>query len=147
MAYANTNNAASATGHGSVLTSFVNADGSAVKSILTVPAGKTYKITGIAAINTDTDTAYDFAFKQNDGTSDFQINKVQIPANSGNTNAITPKDILRGSQFLGLTQDDIAGNKYMILPAGHVLKANCTSTIDTGSGETVIIKVDYAIYE
>lgn len=148
MAYANTNNPASATGHGSQFTEFLNADATAYKTILTAPAaGKSFKVTGIAAVNLDTASAYDMQFGQNDGSSDFQLTKVAVPANSGNTNAINPKDVLRGAQFGSLVQVDAAGNSYIVVPAGHSLKAKATSAIATGAGEAVQIKVDYAIYE
>jgi len=81
---------------------------------------------------TSTDTAdEDVILYVNDGTTDFQIGRIKVPLNSGNTNAVPTLDLMRHSQ-LPFFESDNAGNRVLKLKASHILKVAAAAAITSG---------------
>lgn len=74
-----------------------------------------------------------------DGTSDYQMGLITIPANAGNTNAIPSVDLFTNSEFRGLfthAMADEMGEYYFNLPKGWSIKFTYTNTLTTNTALT-----------
>ena len=85
------------------------------------------KVESITVASTDT-TTRDLQFWMTISAVDYLLATVNIPVNSGNTNAIPAVDILRSAQWPGLSYDAM-GNKILYVANGAVLKVACTTTV------------------
>lgn len=92
------------------------------------------RITYINVHSTDTSNR-DIVVYHTIGGTDYPITTIQIPLNSGNTNAIPAVNLLRSSQWLNLPTD-ACGNPYMDLAAGTALKVASTATITAAKAIT-----------
>lgn len=87
------------------------------------------RLYGISATSTDT-VARDMTLWFGTATQSFQIAKIAIPVNAGNTNLIAQVDILGDSKFAATFQKqaDANGKPYFNLPAGQTLIAGTPQT-------------------
>jgi hypothetical protein len=112
-----------------------NADGTTAKTIYTASANGAL-ISAITVASTD-GTARDLKFYVNNGTTDILLCTVQIPANSGNTNALPPVDVLRSTMCPGLAFD-ANGNRVIFLEAGDILKAAAGASVTAGQTINIV---------
>jgi hypothetical protein len=99
------------------------------KDILGGTASYDRRLYGISATSTDT-VARDMTLWFGTSTQYFQIARIAIPVNAGNTNAIGQVDILGDSKFAGTFQKqaDANGKPYFNLPAGYTIVAGTPQT-------------------
>jgi hypothetical protein len=83
----------------------------------------------LSCISTDT-AARDLAFYFTVSSVDYLLATLNVPINSGNTNAIYPVDIFTHPAFSWLPID-ANGNRYMYIASGVVLKVKSTTTVTT----------------
>lgn len=102
------------------------ADTTTLKTLYTAGANGS-KIEHISITSTDTANK-DLQFYITSGGVDYLIATLQIPANSGNTNAIVPVDALTSTMFT-FTSTDNNGNRYIYLASGSVLKVKATASV------------------
>lgn len=84
-------------------------------------------VKGLEAISDDT-SARVLNLYINNTVSDFLIGSVNIPASSGTNGTTAAVDLLSGILFPGLPYD-AQGKRILSLPADHVLKVSCTTTL------------------
>lgn len=113
---------------------FVNADGTNVKTCYTAGADDSV-IKAIIVTSTDSQ-ARDIQFHISDGTTNFQLRRVSIPANAGNSTSVAPVDCLSG--FIGLPLDE-HGNRVLRLRRNFQLRANITATVTASTEIDVIV--------
>lgn len=77
----------------------------------------------------------------NDGTADFTIGAVSIPASSGTSGAIACVDLLNGTIFPGLPYDQ-NGKRILPLQAGYVLKVAAQATLTAAKAIHVVAVVE-----
>lgn len=97
------------------------------KKTLCTGATNGTRIDAINVASTDTSNR-DLQFWLNNGSVDLLLCTVQAPLNAGNTNAVPSVDVLRSSQFPGLSYD-ANGNRILYVANGNVLKVACTGTV------------------
>jgi hypothetical protein len=89
-----------------------------------------------AIIVTSTDSvAKDIQFHLSDGTTNFQLRRLTIPALSGNSSA-APVDVL--STFIGMPFDE-HGNRVIRLRRGFQIRANMLAAVTASTEVDVII--------
>jgi hypothetical protein len=115
--------------------SFANADGTTIKAILTAGSNGT-KITAVTISSTD-GTARDMKFYAHDGSTNHLLCTVQVPANSGNTNALAPVDLFRATMCPGLSFDS-NGNREMFIKSGWSLRAGAGTAVTAAAAIAVI---------
>ncbi len=103
-----------------------NADASNSKTIATAGANGS-KIETLVVASSDT-SARDISFFITISSTNYLLGTVNIPANSGNTNALPSVDILRNPQVPGLAYD-ANGNKYLYLKNGATLTCTALTTV------------------
>lgn len=113
---------------------FANADGTNVKTIFTAGADDSV-VKAIIVTSTDS-VARDIQFYLSDGTTNFQLRRVSIPANAGNSTSVAPVDCLSG--FTGLPLDE-HGNRVLRLRRNFQLRANMVAAATSGSEVDVIV--------
>jgi hypothetical protein len=113
---------------------FANADGTNIKTCYTAGADDS-NIKAIIVTSTDT-APEDIQFYLSDGTSNFVLRRVTIPANSGNSTSVLPVDVL--SSIPGLPFD-AQGNRILQLRRGFQLRANLVSAATSGTQINVIV--------
>jgi hypothetical protein len=118
---------------------FANSDGTNVKTCYTAGTDDS-NIKAIIVTSTDT-SSKDIQFYLSDGTSNFILRRVTIPASSGNSTSALPVDCLSGIPGLPF---DAQGNRILQLRRGFQLRANLVSAASTGTQINVIaIGEDY----
>jgi hypothetical protein len=70
------------------------------------------------SVFTDDTANKDLLLYFHDGTNSRQIATVQVPANSGNTNAIAAVNLMTSTYMAAHVQTDAAGNTFINLPPG-----------------------------
>ncbi len=119
------------------------ADTTTLKTLITAGSNGS-RIDSIMASNTATASASDLQFVITSGGVDYIIDTVQIPVNSGFTNAVVAVNILNHSTKFLWTTYDANGNRYMTLASGAVLKVKVLTTIATGKELSVFAQgADY----
>ena len=113
---------------------FANSDGTTAKAVATAGADDSV-IKSIALTNTDTSNAYAAQLIVNNGTSDFVIDTVNVPAGSGTDGTHAATDGLANSLF----PLDTAGKKVFPLHASYTLKCKMVSAV--ASGKFVVVSV------
>jgi hypothetical protein len=78
----------------------------------------------------------------NDGTTDFLIGSVNVPASSGNNGTAATIDLLGGTLMPSLPYD-ANGKRVLPLPAGYILKVNSTSNVALGAVTVVCMAENY----
>jgi hypothetical protein len=102
------------------------ADTSNLKTLFTAGAEDSV-VKAIQVTNTDT-AARVVGLYVNNGSADFLIGHVNIPANSGVNGTAAAVDLLGGTLMPALPYD-ANGKRVLPLPAGYVLKVNTTTTV------------------
>jgi len=104
----------------------VNADGQANKTVLSA-GGSGSKAVSLYAHSTDT-SARDVQVAFTRSSVTFPICVVSVPANSGNTSALPPVDLLSmiPASALALDQD---GQRYMLMESGDALVVSALTTV------------------
>ena len=113
---------------------FVNGDGTTVKTCYTAGADDSV-IKTIIVTSTDT-AARDIQFHISDGTTNFQLRRVNIPASAGNSTSVAPVDCLSG--FTGLPLDE-HGNRVLRLRRNFQLRANMVAAVTAATEIDVIV--------
>jgi hypothetical protein len=101
------------------------ADTTVLKTVTTLTTFT--RITQIIVTSTDS-SARDLQLVATIGGTDYILNTISIPANSGNTNSVQAVMLLRSAQWNELN-NDIANNKVLELPSGTVIKVKVGTTI------------------
>lgn len=96
------------------------------------------RIYGISATSTDT-AIKELTVWLSGPTTDYQIARIGIPINAGNTNLIAQVDIFGDSKLAATFQKqaDANGKPYFNLPAGHTILVNLTVATTAGKVITV----------
>jgi len=86
------------------------------------------RIYGISATSTDT-AAKELTLWLSGPMADYQVARIAVPINAGNTNLIAQVDIFGDSKFAATFQKqaDANGKPYFNLPAGYTILANLTA--------------------
>lgn len=113
---------------------FNNADGTTVKTCYTAGVDDSV-IKAIIVSSTDT-VARDIQFHISDGTTNFQLRRVNIPASAGNSTSVAPVDCLSG--FVGLPLDE-HGNRVLRLRRNFQLRANMVVAVTASTDIDVIV--------
>jgi hypothetical protein len=113
---------------------FTNADGTSVKTCYT--AGSDDSIIKAIIVTSTDSSARDIQFYLSDGTTNFQLRRLVIPANAGNSASIAPVDVL--SNLVGVPFDE-HGNRVLRLRRNFQLRANLVSSATSGTEIDIII--------
>jgi hypothetical protein len=105
---------------------FASGDTTSKKSIQTGGTNGT-RIDSIMCSTNDT-AAVNLAFYINDGSTDFYIGNVNLPAGSGYTTVARVDAMATLSPTLG----------YLVLPSSYILKANCVATMTAAKTTDVL---------
>lgn len=73
----------------------------------------------------------------NDGSTDFLIGAVNIPANTGNNGTAATVDLLGGTLMPSLPYD-ANGKRILPLPGGYILKVNSQATVTSAREITFV---------
>lgn len=117
--------------------SIATADASNMKTIYT-GAGNDAVVKAVTVCSTDT-SARTLLFYVNDGTSDFILGGLSIPAGSGTNGGQPNVDIL--SVIQGLANDSY-GKKILLLNSGSVLKVRSTTTVTAGTQIDILCQIE-----
>lgn len=113
---------------------FLPADTTTTKDIFTAASGTAptggSQISCLMATSTDT-AAKDITLYTYDGSTARILATISIPANSGNTNALPPINLLTHSMLVNVLPRDSNGNPILILEQGFKLQGAMGSTITT----------------
>lgn len=113
---------------------FANADGTNSKICFTAGADDSI-IKAIIITSTD-GNARDIQLQISNGTNNFQLRRLTIPANAGTNTSVSPVDAL--SVMVGLPFDE-HGNRVLRLRRGFQLKANLLAATSAGAEINVIV--------
>jgi hypothetical protein len=113
---------------------FQSADGTTVKTCYTAGADDSI-VKAIIVTSTDS-AARDIQFQLSDGTTNFQLRRIAVPASSGNSTTVGPVDAL--STFMGLPFDEY-GNRVLRLRRGFQIRANMVTAVTANTTIAVII--------
>lgn len=120
---------------------FLPADTTSTKDIFTAPTGTAptggSQISALIATSTDT-AAKDITLYTYDGSTTRILATITIPANSGNTNAIPPLNLLTHSMLVNVLPRDSNGNTILILEQGFKLQGSMGSSINTGKVVNIV---------
>jgi|688.fasta_scaffold298863_3 hypothetical protein len=113
---------------------FTDADGTNVKTCFT--AGADDSIIKAIIITSTNGAACDIQLHISNGTTNFQLRRLTIPANAGTNSSVSPVDALSG--MVGLPFDE-HGNRVLRLRRGFQLKANLLAATSAGTEINVIV--------
>lgn len=117
------------------VTQIQNADGQTIKTLVT-GATNGSKVESISVSSTDTSNR-DIAVYLTISSVNYLLCTVNIPLNSGNTNAVVSVDLLRNAQWPGLAYDS-NGNKYIYVANGATLGVSALTTVTTAKAIQVV---------
>lgn len=121
------------------VTQFTAADTTATKDILPVNAITDRRIYGIT-VYTDESVARDLFLYISDGTTTWRLTTVNIPINSGNTNAIVPVDVFASTQTSPFIKNrDASGAPYLHIPATWSVRASIGVTMTAAKTANIVI--------
>lgn len=121
------------------VTQFTPADTTTTKDILPVNATKDRRVYGIT-VYTDESAAKDLYLYISDGTTTWRLSTVNIPINSGNTNAIVPVDIFSSTQVSPFVKNrDASGAPYLHIPATWSVRASYGTTMTAAKTANIVI--------
>lgn len=98
------------------------------------------RIYGINVTNTTSVNHLQCTLSLSDGTTNYQMGKIDLPANAGNSISISPLDVYTNALFKGLltySMSDNMGVFYFNIPKGWHLKFTYTNTISAGQAITI----------
>lgn len=122
------------------VTQFTSADTTTTKDILSATASVDRRIYGIT-VYTDETVARDLFLYISDGTTTWRLTTINLPINSGNTNAIVPVDVFASTQTTPFIKNrDASGAPYLHLPKTWSLRASYGASMSaTRVGNIVIV--------
>jgi len=103
------------------------ADTTTLKTLVT-PSANGSKVDNILVNSTDTANK-DLVLVITKSGVDYPLATIQIPLNTGNTNAVSAINLLNHSMLGPYLSVDLNGNKYLYLESGSVLKAKVTASV------------------
>lgn len=115
----------------------VPADTTTLKTVYTADADGSL-ITSILVSSTDTANR-DLALYVTISSVDYLIGTLQIPLNSGNTNAVPLVSVFSSSQFANMIKD-VNGNSCLYLGSGSVLKAKVLTTVTSAKEICILVQ-------
>ena len=104
------------------------------------------RIYGINVTNTSAVNHLSCTLWLSDGVTNYQIGKITVNANTGNSISISPVDLFTNSSFRGLLTYSMADNVgvwYFNLPKNWQLKFTYTNTLSTGNEMSFITFGEY----
>lgn len=113
---------------------FQNVDGTNIKTCYT--AGIDDSVVKAIIVTSTDSVARDIQFHLSDGTTNFQLRRVAVPALAGNSTTVGPVDAL--STFMGLPFDEY-GNRVIRLRRGFQIRANIVTAVTANTDIDVII--------
>jgi hypothetical protein len=108
-------------------------------TIITATSSYDRRIYGISIANTSAVNHLTCTLWLSDGTTNYQMGKLDVPANSGNSSTISAVDLFTKSVFSGLLTNSMADNMgvwYFNLPKTWSMKFTYTNTLSTGNEMT-----------
>lgn len=121
------------------VTQFTPADTTVTKDILPANASQVRRVYGIT-VYTDESVAKDLYLYISDGTTTWRLSTVNIPINSGNTNAIVPVDIFASTQITPFIKNrDASGAPYLHIPATWSIRASYGATMTAAKTANIVI--------
>lgn len=120
------------------VTQFTIGDGTIANTILAADAVNDRRVYGISVFTDD--IAKDVVITLSNATNSYKLTTVSIPANSGNTNAIVPVDILTHTQMSPFVkQRDASGAPYLNIPKTWFLRLNYVAAMTTAKVANVVV--------
>lgn len=121
-------------------TAFPAASSTSEIDLLPVDASYDRRVDCITIATDDTAVAL-FNLYITDGTNDYQVTNIPTAITAGTTalGATPPTNILGHANMAGLVQSDSAGNKFLIIPRGCVLRGKFNAALT--SGKTAWVQV------
>ena len=116
---------------------FVNADGTTAKTLLTAGANGTW-VSGLAGTTNDT-SANNVAISLNDGSTSYLVGTVRLATLSGTDGAANAISLLNTTALPWLKLDP-AGNPGLFLKAGWTLKVNPLVAVTAAKTLTLLAK-------
>jgi len=107
-------------------TDFDNADGTALKTILTAGSGGS-RVESMSIV-TDEAGANDVMLYVHDGSLDHPVGHIDVPALSGTDGTVNAVSGLNSTNLSWLLID-AGGNRFINIPSGHSLKAGMRVTV------------------
>lgn len=104
-----------------------NSDASNLKTIVT-PGTNGSKVENLLVTSTDS-SARDLQLIVTKGGVDYILGTISVPANTGNTNGVTPINFFAHANMLNYLNVDNNGNRFLFLENGSVLKAKTLTTV------------------
>jgi len=121
------------------VTQFTAADTTTTKDILPANATVDRRIYGIT-VYTDESAAKDLYLYISDGTTTWRLTTLNIPINSGNTNAIVPVDAFASTQTSPFIKNrDASGAPYLHIPATWSIRASYGATMTAAKTANIVI--------
>ena len=114
-----------------------NADASTVKTIYT-GAGNDAVVKGLTVCSSDS-SARILQFYFNDGTADFFLGAVSIPAGSGTNGTASNVDILGALSGLA---NDAYGKRILLMNSGSILKVKSTTTVTSSTQIDILAQIE-----
>jgi hypothetical protein len=113
---------------------FTNSDGTTAKVVATAGADDSV-VKAIAITNSDASNAYQITLIVNNGTSDFVVDTINVPAGSGTDGTHAAVDGLANALF----PLDSNGKKVLPIQSGFTIKGKMVGAV--GSGKFIVISV------
>ena len=121
------------------VTQFTAADTTTTKDILPANSTTDRRIYGIT-VYTDETAAKDLYLYISDGTTTWRLTTVNIPINSGNTNAVVPVDIFASTQTSPFIKNrDASGAPYLHIPATWSVRASYGAAMTAAKVANIVI--------
>jgi hypothetical protein len=121
-------------GYNRASATLVAADGTTIKDLITAEADDS-RVIAIAITSSD-GTARDILLYINDGTNNFLVGHIDVPANSGFDGTVHSVNGLNPTN-LGWLPTDNAGNRYLPLKAGEKFRIAAKSAVSASQTVTV----------
>ena len=107
------------------LTDFTSGNGTGVLTIVSSDTTPT-RLDSLTIMNTDPSNAKTIQIRFYNGSTTTHACFIDIPANTGMTNALPQINVLSHANFAPFVQTDAAGNKFLDIPAGWSITAMIT---------------------
>jgi len=112
------------------------ADTTTLKTIVT--GGTNGSVVEFVNIASTDSVARDVKLWLNDGTTSYLLMTISIPANSGNTNALTSIAPLNSTTLFGGVPFNNSGNKFIYVANGWTLRINSTVTVTAATAINIV---------
>jgi hypothetical protein len=117
------------------------ADASNLKTLVTGGTNGS-KIESLFATSTETANTRDLQFVLTVSGTDYILDTINVPVNAGFTNNVAPLNILNSTTRFLWASYDAAGNRYLYIASGAVLKVKSLTTL--ASGKTIQVNASGA---